>query len=170
MFVSGQSQKMKNIAWKDAAELVGIAAIVASLIFVGLQMRQSQEIAIADQYQARAEIALDHWRDRKVSAISIRRVGREESESHGIPDHLGKDAALDEIGTDLLDVRMTFLIYDNLHFQYQSGFLTDESWDSHIRAMQEFLALPRFQHYVYEHKGGFRDSYWELCNLLIQRQ
>ena len=36
--------------WKDVTELVGIAAIVASLIFVGMEMRQAQEIAIADGY------------------------------------------------------------------------------------------------------------------------
>ena len=38
---------MKSKDWKDTAELVGIAAIVASLMFVGLQLRQEQDIAIA---------------------------------------------------------------------------------------------------------------------------
>jgi hypothetical protein len=41
---------MKKTDWKDIAEVVGIAAIVASLIFVGLQMQQEQEIAIVDTY------------------------------------------------------------------------------------------------------------------------
>ena len=41
---------MKFRNWKDAAELVGIAAIVASLIFVGLQMRQSGAIARSQMY------------------------------------------------------------------------------------------------------------------------
>ena len=36
---------MKSRDWKDIAELIGIAAIVASLIFVGLQMKQAQDIA-----------------------------------------------------------------------------------------------------------------------------
>jgi hypothetical protein len=36
---------MKFANWKDIAELIGITAIVASLIFVGLQMRQTLEIA-----------------------------------------------------------------------------------------------------------------------------
>ncbi len=40
---------MKTRDWKDAAELVGIAAIVASLIFVGLQMKQAQEIGNAER-------------------------------------------------------------------------------------------------------------------------
>ncbi len=39
---------MKSGNWKDAAELVGMAAIVASLVFVGLQMRQTQDIAVTD--------------------------------------------------------------------------------------------------------------------------
>ena len=38
---------MKTSNWKDIAELVGIAAIVVSLVFVGTQIRQDQEIAIA---------------------------------------------------------------------------------------------------------------------------
>ena len=44
---------MKTRDWKDAAELVGIAAIVASLIFVGMQMKQAQEIANADRRMLR---------------------------------------------------------------------------------------------------------------------
>lgn len=41
---------MKKTDWKATAELVGIAAVVASLVFVGIQLRQEQEIAIVDTY------------------------------------------------------------------------------------------------------------------------
>lgn len=41
---------LNKVDWKGTAELVGLAAIVASLIFVGLQMRQDQEIAEAQAY------------------------------------------------------------------------------------------------------------------------
>ena len=34
--------------WKDITEFVGIVAIVASLIFVGMQMRQDQVIAVSE--------------------------------------------------------------------------------------------------------------------------
>ena len=47
----------KNASWKQTAELIGIAAIVASLIFVGFEIRQDQTIA-------RAELAtgtFDHY-------------------------------------------------------------------------------------------------------------
>ena len=39
---------MRSANWKDIAELTGIAAIVASLIFVGLQLKQSQDIALSE--------------------------------------------------------------------------------------------------------------------------
>ena len=39
---------MKNTDWKGIAELVGIAAIVASLVFVGLQMQQDRQLARAE--------------------------------------------------------------------------------------------------------------------------
>ena len=41
---------MKPSNWKTIAEFAGILAIVGSLIFVGLQMRQEQAIAIVDTY------------------------------------------------------------------------------------------------------------------------
>ena len=41
---------MKTSNWKDTLELIGIAAIVASLMFVGLQLRQDQRIAEAQIY------------------------------------------------------------------------------------------------------------------------
>ncbi len=39
--------------WNEIAELVGIAAVVGSLIFVGLQMKQAQEIANAERRMMR---------------------------------------------------------------------------------------------------------------------
>ena len=50
---------MKKSNWKDFVELIGIAAIFGSLVFVGLELRQSQQIAIAGQYQQRAESFVD---------------------------------------------------------------------------------------------------------------
>ncbi len=50
---------MNTTNWKGTAELIGFTAIVASLIFVGLQLKQSQEIAIAAQYQERANAEVE---------------------------------------------------------------------------------------------------------------
>ena len=50
---------MKTTNWKDFAELIGIAAIVASLLFVGLQMRQEKHIAEAQMYSERDDTTIE---------------------------------------------------------------------------------------------------------------
>ena len=45
--------------WKDMAELIGIAAIVGSLIFVGLQMRQDREVAISQINQSTLDATVE---------------------------------------------------------------------------------------------------------------
>lgn len=50
---------MKSSNWKDTAELIGIVAIVASLIFVGMQLRQDQSIAEAQIYSQSNQLAID---------------------------------------------------------------------------------------------------------------
>jgi hypothetical protein len=47
---------MKHTDWKSTAELIGIAAIVASLIFVGLQMRLEADIAEVQAYTESAAL------------------------------------------------------------------------------------------------------------------
>ena len=41
---------MKSTSWKDIAELTGIAAIVASLVFVGMQLQQDRGISHRESY------------------------------------------------------------------------------------------------------------------------
>ncbi len=68
---------MQGANWKDVAELIGITAIVASLIFVGLQMKQSQEIAIAAQYHQRAALTVDSL-NAELEAGDLRFWGRDQ--------------------------------------------------------------------------------------------
>lgn len=43
---------MRKFEWKIVAEFVGVSAIVGSLIFVGLQIRQEQSVAVSQIYQS----------------------------------------------------------------------------------------------------------------------
>ena len=47
---------MKKIDINALIQLLGMVGIIVSLIFVGLEMRQSQNIALAAQQQSRTEI------------------------------------------------------------------------------------------------------------------
>jgi hypothetical protein len=46
---------MDSAKLSDWMQVIGIFAVVLSLVFVGLQMRQEQEIAIVDTYGSVAE-------------------------------------------------------------------------------------------------------------------
>ena len=50
---------MRSANWKDIVEVVGIIAIIASLAFVGIQLRQEQEIAITDTYGSVSEMTIE---------------------------------------------------------------------------------------------------------------
>ncbi len=45
----------------DWMQVVGIFAVVVSLMFVGYQLKQSQDIAIAGQNQERQSVAIDYY-------------------------------------------------------------------------------------------------------------
>lgn len=45
--------------FQDWLQIAGLFGVIASLIFVGLEMRQNREIAIADIYQQRAAMVIE---------------------------------------------------------------------------------------------------------------
>lgn len=47
--------------WRIAAESFGLAALIGSLIFVGLQLRQEHEIAVAELNHARNELMVNRF-------------------------------------------------------------------------------------------------------------
>ena len=50
---------MGKIAIEDFIQGLGMVGIIGSLIFVGLEMQQSQRIAVASQQQERAAITVE---------------------------------------------------------------------------------------------------------------
>jgi hypothetical protein len=110
---------MKNPCWHDSVELVGILAIVASLVFVGLQLKQGQEIALANQYQNRAQGAQDYYLSLTEAGVAITdiRPGRSIEEMTPIE----RTAVINSI-------YWAWIAYDNLYFQREFGFLDDEGW------------------------------------------
>jgi len=71
--------------WKDGAEITGVLAIVLSLIFVGLQIKQSQDIAIAAQYQARLDTQVGVLTVYVQSDVALRVMG-DRARSMQLPD------------------------------------------------------------------------------------
>jgi hypothetical protein len=163
---------MKMSDWKDTAELIGIAAIVASLIFVGLQMKQSQDIAIADQYQERANTAIDYYLAHMAEpAVSDR--GRRMIDGGYYDDY---PADVQEYVSELtpeamalayLRFRTSMNLQDNNYFQYESGFMTEEAWQAQLSRFQKLFSNRLFAETYKMEKEEYRKSFQELCDEIL---
>jgi hypothetical protein len=154
---------MQSVKLKDSVEMVGIAAIVASLIFVGMEMRQSQEIAIASQYQTRTQQNLDFYY--AMPEQDFRRIG-ERTKAQLPTFNLSENDAKRfsemtpiELGIAWVQIRKIIFIFDNGHYQYQAGFMNEESWQAIRRRTKVFLADSAIAQYEILHRPyQWRDS------------
>ena len=104
---------------------VGILGVIGSLIFVGLQMQQSQTIALAAQQQSRTEVLVDiiggfDEGDRSfVDFIS------------GIVDGTYSDDA--NVVRDA--IWQIWMLYENDFLQYKLGLMEAGIWEAKLNAM-----------------------------------
>ena len=147
---------MSNKDWKGTAELVGIAAIVASLIFVGLQLRQTEVIARATLYQMRSDAG------RELVGITL-----ENKELVGTIFQI--EGSLDP--SELLQLRWwalaAFTHYENSHHLYQLGLLSDEQWTSDRRQLGDLVRSPNLRALWDADKDTYRESYAVEMELII---
>lgn len=149
---------MKDVIWKSVIEAAGTLAIVVSLIFVGLQLRQSQEIAIAAQYQARAEAAQSMYMSLQESGISLNAGRKSVSEMTPFERYTAENVN-----------RWAWTQSDNLYFQYHAGFLDEESLEGmKYRVERVFASCDR--RYIWEEMQRFlRPSFVNYVESLPDR-
>jgi len=153
---------MDSAKLNDWMQVVGIFALVASLVFVGLQMKQSQEIAIASQYHNRAAMAVEYF-STQFEPDNLpnwgRATGREPT----------PDMSIEQLGRRWLHGASYLIMADNHYYQYQSGFLEDEAWQAQRDTLKRNLSNPGSPvHYVLDSPNAtYRASFLELCEELI---
>ena len=107
--------------FRDWMEIIAIFSVVASLIFVGMEMRQSHEISLSQAYQSRVATVVE-WNSAFAANPAALSAYRKSTEG-----------ALDEITTEeheALNSMMDglFHLFDNAHFQYEMGFVSEDFW------------------------------------------
>ena len=163
---------MKNSNWKDIAELIGIAAIVASLLFVGLQMKQSQDIAIAAQYQERANTAIEYYSsfmsDPAISDRGKRMIenGFYDTFPTAVRESISSETPV-AIALAYLRFRMAMTMQDNNYFQYESGFMSEGAWQSQRNRFQKLFSNELFAATYLNEKSEYRPSFQQLCDQLL---
>ena len=112
---------MKKVSLDTWIQLIGLISVLGGLVFVGLQMEQTQKIAIAGQVQARAE-------------MNVNRI------LNGLEGNLDANRLFNISSTDFqnLESQEKFvarqmhtwmgIMFENNFAQYQMGLLTDDYW------------------------------------------
>ena len=113
---------MKVMEWRSIAELVGITSLVASLIFVGLQLKQSQEVATAAQYQNRADQTMNFH-------LAMIEAGQVQS-------RFRKWVSEDIPASEINAYAWVWIGLDNHHYQYTLGFTDESTWQAQLRTIK----------------------------------
>jgi len=168
---------VKALKLNDWLQVVGMAAIVASLIFVGLQLKLSQEIAIAAQYQARSDSLREQFSAYLESEAGMRVIGKEllgdMLASDAVPAEIKRWAGeqpVEELAFRAIGAYVSLKSYDNLYFQYQSGFLSEEAWTAARVQLRQGLDDPRtWMLDTYRRNSAiWRASYSEMIESLVE--
>ena len=153
---------MDSSKLNDWMQIFGIFALIASLIFVGLQIQQSREIAIADIYQQR-------------TAILIQQLG------FGMPSEVVHESSRKARAGEELSSDNEFAIYlwkaariaywENNHFQYQLGLLSDEQWQASRNAIGRTAKLdPRFLSAWERERTVVRKSFADAVDQILREE
>lgn len=127
---------MDSAKLNDWLQIIGLFGVMASLLFVGIQLRQDHQIALANTYQARAATSIEafHMRAANPAALSaeLRALGKDPNAPvtrsfAGDVETMGTMTELEFRAGSFVAVA-TWQQWDNFYYQYELGFLPEESW------------------------------------------
>ncbi len=111
----------------DWMQILTSVGVILSLIFVGLQIQQSREIAIADIYQ-------------QPTAILIQQLGfsmpPEVVHESWRKARAGEDLSPEDDSAINVTIAARIAYWENNHFQFQMGLMSAEQWNASLNAMR----------------------------------
>ena len=137
--------------WASLAEVVGAVGVIASLVYLAIQIRQNTTMVAANTFQA-------------ISSTSSNLV-MSISESPDLVDAMMKafnhPDDMSERDRFLMDVYLRALTrnFENYYYQNQHGFLDDELWTGYIAALMEVLNHEFGRNYWARNRHVFGSSY-----------
>ena len=129
--------RMKRPSLKDATELLGVIAIVMSLMAVTYELRQTQSALIASTYQARATdatVELNFIADSEfLLPILI-------ATDYGADTYAVASLTTEDRGRLFNWLRARMIDWDNEYYQYTKGYLTDDFFQTTTKPSVEKYA------------------------------
>ncbi len=120
--------------WASVAEIIGAVAIVVSLLFVGLELRDSNRLAATESLKDGTQLWLDEFR---------RNLGSEESTAFmrkALNDY--DDLSNDEKGRFFASMMGFLAAFDTIYNQYEAGLLREDVFISIALAYYGLVEMP----------------------------
>ena len=152
---------MDSAKINDGLQVVRLFGVIASLIFVGLQMKQGREIALSAATQARTETTIQNIMGFMSNPYYLSAVDK----------HLNSEAAnvtpIEQYVVNSLGNTALFN-FGNVHYQYQQGFIPPERRAASRETLKGLLRLPFGPRRVYETSpGSWRKPFQQVVDEVI---
>jgi len=145
----------------DWMQVIGIFALVASLIFVGLQMKLDREIALSAATQARTATTIQDILGSASNPIYMSAIDKIET---------GESETLlpSERQAVSLHNTATLFNFENVYSQYRSGYVSEERWRGARETFKQILQVDYGPRRNYEENpAAWTESFQQLINELI---
>ena len=155
---------MRSVDWQKWAaisEVFGTIAVVVSLIFVGISIRQNTAVVQANQQNLLYELT-DNWFSDRLTNPELYEIELRALDSQNL--------------TDVERLRYSELIYramnvwENAYFKHENGFLSDEQYQAFHDANVNWVecCAPRWT--WGEIKDDFRSDFVKLVDAIYREQ
>jgi hypothetical protein len=148
--------------WANLAEIIGNAAIILSLVFVGLQISDStREMRASTAYNA--TVALQTWYNElgtNAQAAAVFRKGMID------PTSLSKDEAMQF----LMCVHSAMLAYQNVYFAGVEGTLDSAMYKAMTATIEASVTTPGFDWYWQQRSDYFTEEFRGLVEQISQAE
>ena len=122
---------MKSGRLENWLQIIGLFGVIGSLMFVGLQMKQDREIAMAEMWQARTATVAEYSASMAGNEMVMSAFAENSDPVLGI-DTTEEQAALFAIWGAMY-------LWENSHYQYKQGFLPEEHWTRILVSLRTYL-------------------------------
>jgi len=140
----------------DWIQVAGIFGVIASLIFVGLQLKQSHQIALADIYQARTTALVDFTNTMGSNELALTAFAKFAT------GNLNDVTDVENLASNWMATSV-LVMWENSHYQYRLGFLPEEHWTRIKGDIKMQLSNPIWGPYFRSRKSfmtaPFRDEF-----------
>jgi hypothetical protein len=133
--------------WASIAEIVSAIAIVASLLFVGLEVRGNTRTARATMLQQ--SVGYD--------ILLLNQLASDRQLANDFTTFMYQGfGAVDEANRSRVDYQFAGMVrhWENLYLQHCAGYLSDEAWAARRQIIEGVLRSPGFSAFIASPLGG----------------